>query len=168
MTRLISKSRVLVPLLALTIIPGTALPASAVESTGAGHTYRGWECAYAQVWINNDAGSPFLQTMATMDRSVFAQGACEETTFVARAGTLAVRQDLLYWHWNEGRYVVCNNGPWSTNGWDTHDWWTWFSWQSNPCPAGNWFYGRGRSATWNGEWHGLDRAISTADDVWVG
>jgi hypothetical protein len=144
--RLRGASVIVVAALAL-LFSGTA---NAAQVNAAGHVYISQfeDCAFAHAHMDDTSGHPNLWTYASMDW-YNANGSCRATTALARAGTLSVGQDLLYYS-NGWRY--CNVGQWYYNQSTTHDMST--SWSPyRPCGEASYIL-NGYARTWNGTWHG--------------
>lgn len=164
------RSRTLVvAILVVGLTFGSAGTALATVSQASGYTYVGHlRCAWGQVWIDNVPGQPKLTSVATMD-AWDGVNLCGNTSAVAPANELAVRQDLIVYSWVWQRWMVCNSGPWQVNAAPSHEKWTSFSWASKPCPEGNWYVGTMQSAVVDqaGAWYGTRSSISTPNAIYL-
>lgn len=147
-------------LLTLALAFGPQSAAQADVQTADGFRHLGNRCSWGQTWINNEWGAPGLESVATIDASVFAW--CDRKDWSTQpTEAIAVRQNLIAWD-ARGWEFVCNPGPWivhdGRNG-ARHDLWTWwqFWW---PCNT-NFYRGEGFSAVhygpFGGQWFGHDR-----------
>lgn len=128
------------------------------SGTVARHTF---DCQWIQQTIQQgnffQPGNPRIDTYGSVDGN---QG-CTNHGFVARPGSLSIRQDLWWWFGQFGvGWVTCNNGPRIANdGFATHALSTGFGFNiGGPAVCGNTyyvpnsydFYNPPNSGTWDG------------------
>ena len=129
------------------------------SAQASGYTYTSQQdCAWGQTWISSDGWGLNVTSLATLDFLGAGNVRCGNHQAVARAGNLAVKQDLMFMR-DDGQWLFCNQGQWWANNFDHHEAWTSFTWSLYgrlPCP-GSWYASHGWSATYLFGWHGLDR-----------
>jgi hypothetical protein len=149
--------------LALVFAPQSAARADTQEASA--YRFIGNRCSWGQTWVTNDWGLPALQSVATIDASVFSECDRHDWTTQPTEG-IGVRQDLHGWD-ARGFPFLCNQGPWIF--WDgaqgqRHELWTWWAF-NRPCNT-NWYRGQGFAAIRTaGLWQGQKRP--GVDTGWV-
>ena len=114
------------------------------------------DCVWNAVRISNDWGQPWLSSTTSIElttRTDFGIQECANQHFVADTGQLAVRQDLLFFNKNTGRWTICNPGPWLVNNAPMADLTTTFAWANRPCFWGTVYYGLSQGASFWNHWH---------------
>ena len=151
MTRRRSRRTTLLVVLVLMFIPQSA--AHADTQTANAFRFIGPKCSWGATWINNEWGSPGLDSIATMDVSA-QPDSCDVKEWIAERREIWVQQDLIGWDQAWGREFLCNAGPWLTNNdFRTHMYRTWWSF-NHPCNT-QWYAGDGRAAIWFlNDWRG--------------
>lgn len=120
------------------------------------HPFGTPECIWNAVRISNDRGQPWLSSTVSMEMTTYFNGGqqeCADPYYTAEAWQLAVRQDLMYFNKNTGRWTLCNAGPWVQNTVPMQDLTTEFAWANRPCFWGTSYYGLTQGATFWNHWH---------------
>lgn len=140
-------------LVSLALLVGPVSTSQAATQQASGFRVIDARCSWGQTWVTTDWGTPGLESVATMDRSL--RGYCDDTSWVAQAGEIAVGQDLIAWD-ARGWEFRCNAGPWVYNTGASHEAWTSYRWY-RPCNT-QWYRGDGFAARrYNGAWQGHEK-----------
>lgn len=141
--------------LALTFGPQSAAQADTQSANGFRSIDR--RCSWGATWVNNEWGLPGLESVATIDASVFDW--CDQKGWTTQpTEAIAVAQNLIAWD-ARGWEFLCNGGPWivhdGRNG-QQHEVRTWWAF-NRPCNT-NWYRGEGFAAVrWAGDWFGDEK-----------
>ena len=149
-------------LLTLAVVFAPVSAAQAATQQASGFRVIAQRCSWGQHWVSTDWGRPGLQSVATMDRSY--AGYCDDTSWVAPAGHIAVGQNLIAWNDSSGTEYVCNEGPWIYNSGASHEVWTAYAF-GRPC--GGWYRGNGYAARYHNGWAGHEKPPVATGWVYV-